>query len=204
MSIIDQENAINAKYDKLKTKIEAKELVKGYTQVDKEKEIAEIEAKEITEEYTQEDKEKEIAAINAKQLITPYTQEDKDNELKANEAAREAELKKIDDDFDALLKNMFKETKGFNNDYVNTIIENLDFTVPDPIEIDNDTIESTMYTLSQIADNAKFIYLTGPTKYNALNELSETEYSKYASAYDAIVNKYDKLKAEIEAKKLIE
>ena len=53
MSIIDQENAINAKYDKLKTKMEAKELIKG---------------------YTQEDKEKEIAAINAKQLITPYTQ----------------------------------------------------------------------------------------------------------------------------------
>ena len=31
MSIIDQENAINAKYDKLKAKIEAKELVKVYT-----------------------------------------------------------------------------------------------------------------------------------------------------------------------------
>ena len=205
MSVIEQENAINSKYDKLKAEIEAKEVTDGYTQADKDKEIAEIEAKEITDEYTQADKDKEIAAVQAKQLITAYTKEMKENELAANEAAREAELKKVDDDFENQLNNMLnKGSSGFSNDYINTVIENLDFSTPDPVEIDNDTIETMMYSLAQIADNCKFVYLTMPTKYTALNELSETEYSKYASTYDSIVNKYDELKTTIEAKELID
>ena len=203
MSVIDKANEIDAKYDKLKAEIEAKKLTEGYTQEDKDNEIAEIEAKEITDEYTQEDKDNDIAVVKAKPLITAYTQADKDNEIANNEAMREAELKKVDEDFESQLNSMLKGSTGFSNDYISTVIENLDFSTPDPVEIDNDTIEKMMYSLAQIADNCKYVYLTMPTKYNALNELSETEYNKYASSYDAITAKYDKLKAEIEAKELI-
>ena len=204
MSIVELGIEINDKYDKLKAEIEAKELNEPYTQEDKDNEIAAIEAKELTDTYTQEDKDNELAIVNAKVITKGYTQADKDKELENNETLRNNELTKAEQEYTNMTDALKNNKASINFDYINTVLENLDFPAPDAYEADKYDYNTVMTQLANTEEHTKYIYLTFDNKYKALDELSETEYNKYIDVYEYVVEKYDRLKAAIEAKEIVD
>ena len=204
MSIVELGIEINDKYDKLKAEIEAKELNEPYTQEDKDNEIAAIEAKELTDTYTQEDKDNELAIVNAKVITKGYTQADKDKELENNETLRNNELTKAEQDYTNMTDALKNNKASIDFSYINTVLENLDFPAPDAYEPDKYDYNAVMTQLANTEEHTKYIYLTFDNKYKALDELSETEYNKYIDVYEYVVGKYDRLKAAIEAKEIVD
>ena len=153
------------------------------------------------------------AEIEAKELTDSYTAEMKTEELEDNETARQNELDKYDADYKKKTDNVLNLNLGIDYSYIETVIENVDFPAPEPIEADLTKMEKIMEALPATVNNTKFIYLTLDNKYLALKELETKEYSKYTQDYNMITpkytslanginNKYDALKDEIEAKEL--
>ena len=204
MSIVELGIEINDKYDKLKAEIEAKELNEPYTQEDKDNEIAAIEAKELTDTYTQEDKDNELAVVNAKVITEGYTQADKDKELENNETLRNNELAKAEQEYTNMTDALKNNKASIDFSYINRVLENLDFPGPDAYEADKYDYNTVMTQLANTEEHTKYIYLTFDNKYKALDELAETEYNKYIDVYEYVVEKYDRLKAAIEAKEIVD
>ena len=165
---------------------------------------------EINNKY---DKLKE--EIEAKEITDEYTEEDKEQELLDNETLRNSEIKKTEDDYQNMLNNLKNNKATVNFDYINTVLENLDFKAPEPIVVDNKNLETVMGQVPGTIENTKYIYLTIDNKYIALKELSDSEYDKYIASYNITVNtysnnandinnRYDDLKAVIESKEITE
>ena len=153
--------------------------------------------------------------IEAKEITQDYTKEMKEQELMENETLRSNELKAAEEEYQDMLNNLKNNKATINYEYINPILENLDFTAPEPITVDNDNLQSVMNQVPGTIENTKYIYLTLDNKYIALNELSDSEYDKYMASYNMIcesfnnnivgINKtYYDLKTEIEAKEITE
>ena len=170
------------------------------------------------------------AAIEAKEITVLYTQEDQEEELAANETARTNAIAALNEqkqgemiELDVIYAHQTQQNGGIradpiDYDYLNNVIENLDFSVPESstyTQQDLENIANVMEALPATVYNTKYIYLTLDNKYNALVELSDQEHTTYSDAYDAIVNtysgyaddinaEYDGYKTTIEAKEITE
>ena len=157
--------------------------------------------------------------IEAKEITLIYTQADKEAELTANETARQAELDEMEQDKEDEIEqfqedyktNMDKikslQTQPIDYDYLNEQIENLDFTVSENLNYEEDLLEDmgkVMAALPTVVNNTKYIYLTLNDKYDALKDLADDEYETYTAAYDEITERYAGLRAIIEAKEITE
>ena len=152
--------------------------------------------------------------IEAKEITETYTAEMKAEELAENEEAKKKELEQYDADYVKAMEDI-KNTQPVDYIYIETKIENIDFVAPEPIDLETANLEKVMTALPETIYNTKYIYLTLDNKYEAIKKLEDEEYAKYEESFNNVVsvyktqaneinNKYDDLKAQIEAKQITE
>ena len=151
---------------------------------------AEIESKEITEEYTIEIQRQELQENENK----------RNTELADNEAERQEALKNYDQEYVNKVNDIINSKGGVDFGLIMDRIEDVDFTAPEPLDVDITTMESVMASLPATVNNTKYIFLTFDNKYLALEKMSEEEHAKYLTVYEGIEARYDELEQAINSK----
>ncbi len=114
---------------------------------------------------------------------TPHTEEEEEEEEPAE---------------DYQLRELIKNATARDYNSIAASINNLNFRVPDPINLSSEDVEDVMEKIPIAIENTKNIFLTKNAKIEALQEQGDAQYEIYKTNYENTQETYNNLISHVE------
>ena len=108
----------------------------------------------------------------------------------------EEEEEEIDEDY--ILRELIKNATPKDYNSITVALNNLNFKLPDPINLDSADVEAVMSKIPITIENTKNIFLTKNAKIEALQEQGDAQHEIYKTNYENIQETYDNLISQVE------
>ena len=112
------------------------------------------------------------------------------------EETHEEEEEEEDEDYK--LRELIKNATPKDYNTITAALNNLNFKLPDPINLDSADVESVMSRIPITIENTKNIFLTKNAKIEALQEQGDAQYEIYKTNYETTQETYDNLISQVE------